>query len=153
MRATHTKQYLSSFFFLILILLTGCQPVNSVLENTPSATATLQALTPTVAELLYPSTPEEVIRAFLITYPVDQVYAIQYLSPNYVKDLDADSVSKLLPGTGEIIGFIIESGSSSSESEESEILVNIAFQDLSSEITFSLEIVDGRWVIRNIQQK
>jgi hypothetical protein len=60
-----------------------------------------------------------------------------------VKDLDVDSVSKLLPGTGEIKGFIIESGASSAEAERSEILASIAFEDRSPQVVFHLEIVDG----------
>ena len=144
------RKFIIALFFG-LILLTGCQPVNTMLTSTVSETPTAQFFsTPTAGEQLYPSTPEEVIRAFLISYPVDQIFAIQYLSPEYVKNLDSESVSHLLPSTGEITGFIIEEGSSSAEIEKSEILANVAFHDLSSKILFSLEIVDGRWAISQI---
>jgi hypothetical protein len=116
-------------------------------------TPAVQSITPTSSPSAYPSTPEEVIKAFLIAYPSDQVYAVQYLSPSYVKKLDENSVSKLLPESGEVTGFIIESGSTSAESEKSEILANVAFKDSSSEILFSLEIVDGRWAISQILPK
>lgn len=114
---------------------TASQPTADVAENTLNA---------------YPSSPEEVIEAFLVSYPVDTVYSIQFLSPGLVKDLDVESVSKLLPGTGEIKGFIIESGSTSAEAERSEILASIAFEDRSTQVVFHLEIVDGRWVIEKI---
>jgi len=107
----------------------------------------------TTVDNQYPSTPEEVIRAFLIAYPSDQINAVQYLSPSYVSTLNEVSASKLLPATGEISGFIIEKGDSSAESEKSEILTNVAFANTSSEIQFNLEIVDGRWVINQILAK
>ncbi len=105
---------------------------------------------PTVAKNLYPSSPEEVVQAFVSTYPADQIYAVQYLSPAYVKNLDAQSVANLLPDSGEVTGFIIESGSTSVEGEKSEILASVAFESTSSEILFNLEIVDGRWAISQI---
>jgi hypothetical protein len=107
----------------------------------------------TVLDNQYPSTPEEVIRAFLIAYPSDPIYAVQYLSPSFVSKLDAASASKLLPASGEISGFIIVKGDTSAETEESEILTNIAFQSTSSEVQFSLVIADGRWVINQIIAK
>lgn len=106
-----------------------------------------------VVENQYPSTPEEVIRAFLISYPTDPIYAVQYLSPSFVSSLTAASATKLLPASGDISGFIIEKGDTSAESEKSEILTNIAFQSMSSEVQFNLEIVDGRWVISQIISK
>lgn len=120
-----------------------------MVTNTPAAID----VTPAVSDNKYPSTPEEVIRSFLIAYPTDPVYAVQYLSPSLVSKLDASSVSKLLPASGEIAGFIIEKGDTSAESEKSEILTNIAFQSMSSEVQFNLEIVDGRWVIDQIVTK
>lgn len=132
-------------------MLAGCQSKVIPLETLVAATSTLEATDAAVMENQYPSSPEEVIRAFLITYPSNQVYAVQYLSPSYVKDLDSASVAKLLPETGEITGFIIEQGSASAESEKSEILAKVAFQNSSNEILFSLEIVDGRWSISNIE--
>jgi hypothetical protein len=150
----HRKLITALFILSSLTLLTGCQPVNTILPSPVPVTPTVQFVTtPTNAEQLYPSTPEEVIRAFLIAYPIDQIYAVQYLSPAYVEKLDAESVSHLLPATGEISGFIIEEGSSSAELEKSEILANVAFNDLSSRILFSLEIVDGRWAISQILPK
>lgn len=120
-----------------------------MITNTPE----IKLVTPSVTENQYPSTPEEVIKAFLISYPTDNVFAVQYLSPAYVSTLDADSASKLLPATGDISGFIIEKGDTSAESEKSEILTNIAFQNMSSEVQFNLIIVDGRWVIDKILAK
>lgn len=117
-----------------------------MVTNTPAALD----VTPAVIDNQYPSTPEEVIKAFLIAYPTDPIYAVQYLSPSLVSKLDASSASKLLPASGEIAGFIIEKGDTSAESEKSEILTNIAFQSMSSEVQFNLEIVDGRWVIDQI---
>lgn len=116
------------------------------MTNTPE----IHTATSTMIDNHYPSTPEEVIRAFLIVYPSDPVYAVQYLSPTLVSKLDAASASKLLPASGEISGFIIVKGDTSAESEKSEILTNIAFQNTSSEVQFNLEIVDGRWVINQI---
>jgi len=118
-----------------------------------TATPTVQQAEGVQTSTSYPSTPEDVIQSFLMSYPVDPVYAVQFLSPSLVKDLDADSVARLLPGSGDIKGFIIESGASSAEAEKSEILTNIAFDDLSAQVMFTLEIVDGRWVINKITQK
>jgi hypothetical protein len=101
----------------------------------------------------YPSTPEEVIRAFLISYPMDQINSIQYLSPTFLSTLDAASISGLLPASGDITGFIIEKGVTSTELKASEILANIAFESMSSQVQFNLEIVDGRWVINQILTK
>lgn len=138
-----------------LFLLTACQ-----LKNTPQETQVvdtpaiqIQTASPTAEKNEYPSTPEEVIRAFLIAYPSDQVYAIQFLSPSFVSTLNATSAAKLLPASGDITGFIIEKGSTSAEAEQSEILTNIAFENMSSQVQFNLEIVDGRWVIYQIAAK
>jgi hypothetical protein len=136
-----------------LILLSSCQLKNTPQESLITNTPAMQIATPSVTENQYPSTPEEVIRAFLISYPTDQIYAVQYLSPSYVSKLDANSVSKLLPASGDISGFIIEKGDTSAESEKSEILTNIAFQSMSSEVQFNLIIVEGRWVIDQILAK
>jgi hypothetical protein len=150
----HRRQFHVTLFLLLgLILLSSCRlkntPQESLLINTP----VVQPATTSVTENQYPSTPEEVIKAFLISYPTDQVFAVQYLSPAYVSTLDAESASKLLPASGDISGFIIEKGDTSSESEKSEILTNIAFQNMSSEVQFNLIIVDGRWVIDKILAK
>lgn len=134
-------------------MLSSCQLKNTPQESLITNTPEVQTVTPTVTEHQYPSTPEEVIKAFLISYPTDQIYAIQFLSPSYVSTLDAASASKLLPATGDISGFIIEKGDTSAESEKSEILTNIAFESMSSEVLFNLEIVDGRWVINKISAK
>ncbi len=142
------------------MMLTSCQLKNtqqeSLITNTPAISLEASSVvleTPVVVENQYPSTPEEVIRAFLISYPTDPVFAVQYLSPSYVSKLDSVSVSKLLPATGDISGFIIEKGDTSAELEKSEILTNIAFQSKSSEVQFNLEIVDSRWVINQIIAK
>ncbi len=103
--------------------------------------------------MVYPSTPEEVIKGFLISYPLDQVYAIQYLSPSFVKNLNAETASKLLPDQGDVLGFIIESGSTSAETQNSQILTNVAFQNASYKILFTLEIVEGRWAINHIEHQ
>ncbi len=134
-------------------MLTSCQLKNTQQESLVTNTPTLAISTPEVVENHYPSTPEEVIKAFLISYPTDPIFAVQYLSPSLVSNLDADSASKLLPASGDISGFIIVKGDTSAESEKSEILTNIAFQSMSSEIQFNLEIVDGRWVINQIIAK
>jgi hypothetical protein len=136
-----------------VFLLTGCQMKNSPQESSVINTPIVEAVSTTVLDNQYPSTPEEVIKAFLIAYPTDQVYAVQYLSPAFVSTLDATTASKLLPAPGDISGFIIEKGDTSAESEKSEILTNIAFQNSSSEVQFNLEIVDGRWVINQIIAK
>lgn len=134
-------------------MLTSCRlentPQESLIINTPETEHTATK----VVENQYPSTPEEVIRAFLISYPTDPIYAVQYLSPSFVSSLTAASATKLLPASGDISGFIIEKGDTSAESEKSEILTNIAFQSMSSEVQFNLEIVDGRWVISQIISK
>jgi len=147
------RRELLNLFLLWGFLLAACQPVQTPKEVVNTLTPAIQALSPTVEQNLYPSTPEEVIRAFLISYPLDQVYALQYLSPFYVKELDAVTVMELLPSKSEVTGFIIQSGSSSAESERSEILTDVAFSDQSSQIQFNLEIVDGRWVIRKSSVK
>jgi hypothetical protein len=132
-------------------MLTSCRlgstPQESLIINTPE----IAKETPMVVdENQYPPSPEEVIKAFLIAYPTDPVFSVQYLSPTLVSSLDADSASKLLPASGDISGFIIEKGDTSAEMEKSEILTNIAFQSISSEVQFNLEIVEGRWVINQI---
>jgi hypothetical protein len=147
----YQRNFINTLILLLgLVALTACQqnttPQESVVTNTPE----IQTATSTMIANHYPSTPEEVIRAFLIVYPSDPVYAVQYLSPTLVSKLDAASASKLLPASGEISGFIIVKGDTSAESEKSEILTNIAFQNTSNEVQFSLEIVDGRWVINQI---
>jgi hypothetical protein len=138
-----------------LFLLAACQLENpqqeSVVTNTPTLSTMVE--TPNMMINDYPSTPEEVIRAFIITYPTDPLSAILYLSPSYVSKLDAASASNLLPATGDVTGFIIEKGSVSAESELSQILANIAFENMSSLVQFDLEIVDGRWVINKITAK
>jgi hypothetical protein len=136
-----------------LVLMTGCQPVIKLVNTAVISTPTAQIVTQSATDNSYPSSPEEVIRAFLLSYPVDKIYAVQYLSPAYVSSLDEQSVLKLMPYSGEITGFIIESGSTSAESEKSQILTNVAFQDNSSEILFDLIIVDGRWSINKITPK
>lgn len=155
MRKKLQLKIITMTLLLGMIFLAGCErssatvvPVSPVetSESTPQSTeAVAESL-----ESSYPSSPEEVIEAFLVTYPVDTVYSIQFLSPGLVKDLDVESVSKLLPGKGEIKGFIIESGSTSAEAERSEILASIAFEDKEAQVVFHLEIVDGRWVIEKI---
>lgn len=148
------RQYSITLFLLLgLILLSSCQLKNTPQESLTTNTPAAQPATLSVSENQYPATPEEVIKAFLISYPTDQVFAVQYLSPSYVSNLDADSASKLLPAPGDISGFIIEKGDTSAESEKSEILTNIAFQNMSSEVLFNLIIVDGRWVIDKILAK
>jgi len=150
----HRRHTINALFLLLgLILLASCQLKNTPQESLVTSSPAAHEVTPTVLENQYPSTPEEVIRAFLIAYPSDQIYAVQYLSPSLVSQLDAASASKLLPASGEISGFIIEKGDTSAESEKSEILTNIAFQSMSSEVLFNLEIVDGRWVINKIIAK
>lgn len=138
---------------LIIILLTGCQPVNSVTQVSSDPTATLAVVSNESSAMVYPSTPEEVIKGFLISYPLDQVYAIQYLSPSFVKNLNAETASKLLPDQGDVLGFIIESGSTSAETQNSQILTNVAFQNASYKILFTLEIVEGRWAINHIEHQ
>lgn len=147
------RRDLFKLFLLWGFLLAACQPVQTPKEIVVTQAPGLQELNPTVEQNLYPSTPEEVIRAFLISYPLDQVYSLQFLSPFYVKELDAVTVMELLPSTSEVTGFIIQSGSTSAESERSDILADVAFSDQSSQIQFTLEIVDGRWVIRKISVK
>lgn len=150
MRPKNNKPFITLVLVFALLLISGCRM--SVTKQSESITDTpaVEPVTPTAGENSYPSTPEEVIRAFLITYPTNPIYAVQYLSPGYVRDMDEDSVSKLLPESGDVTGFIIERGSTSSESEKSEIVASIAFQDSSSQVLFRLEIVDGRWVISEI---
>jgi hypothetical protein len=145
--------FVKTVLFFGLVLMTGCQPVITLPEGTTLPTSPAEDVTLIATDNMYPSSPEEVIRSFLIAYPLDQIYAVQYLSPSYVQKLDAGSVAKLLPASGEITGFIIENGATSSESEKSEILTNIAFNDSSYDILFNLEIVDGRWAISNISVK
>ena len=147
------KSILGLISSLFIILLTGCQPVNIVTEVLAIPTTTLTSAGNESSDLVYPSTPEEVIKDFLIAYPVDQVYAIQYLSPSYVKILDAETASTLLPNQGDVLGFIIESGSTSAETQSSQILTNVAFQNASFKILFNLEIVEGRWAISQIEQQ
>lgn len=142
-----------SLFLMLILLMTGCQPVIGYQPTAVTETSTAQAVVSTATENMYPSTPEEVIRSFLIAYPLDQIYAVQFLSPSFVQLLDAESVSRLLPNSGEFTGFIIESGSTSAESEKSKILTNVAYDNTTMEILFTLEIVDGRWVIKSITQK
>ena len=151
MKDKNIKPFIALLFVFILPLLSGCRmsitkATEEIITNTPA----VETLTPTAGENAYPSTPEEVIRAFLITYPTNQIYAIQYLSPNFVQTLDEESASKLLPESGDVTGFIIESGATSAESEKSEIVANIAFQNTSSQVLFRLEIIEGRWVINEI---
>ena len=147
------KTITTLFSLFIILLLTGCKPVSSI-KVPSSEPAMTTAATPNLSStMVYPSTPEEVIKSFISTYPIDQVYAIQYLSPTYVKNLDADTASKLLPNQGDVMGFIIESGSTSAESLSSQILTNVAFQNASFKILFSLEIVEGRWAISHIEQQ
>jgi hypothetical protein len=131
-------------------MLTACQLKNTPQESVVTNTPAIKAVTTVGLDNQYPSTPEEVIRAFLIAYPTDPIYAVQFLSPTLVSTLDAASATKLLPASGEISGFIIVKGDTSAESEKSEILTNIAFQSTSSEVQFNLNIVDGRWVINQI---
>ena len=150
----YQRYFINGLILLLgLFILTACQlnntPQESVVTNSPE----ILSATPVATDNQYPSTPEEVIRAFLIAYPSDPVYAVQYISPSLVKTLDASSASKLLPFSGEINGFIIIKGDTSAEGETSEILTNIAFQSSSSEIQFNLEISDGRWVINQIITK
>ena len=155
MKIKNLKRIITFTCLCGMILLAGCQlqTATQTVEATEAPTVQQDGETPVVTENMYPSSPEEVIRAFLQTYPVDSVNAVQYLSPSLVKDLDVDSVAKLLPGSGDINGFIIESGSSSAEDEKSEILASIAFADVSTEVLFNLEIDDGRWVISKISEK
>jgi hypothetical protein len=146
--------FVITFFLLLgILMLVGCQLKNTPQESSVINTPVVQPASTTALDNQYPSTPEEVIRAFLIAYPTDQVYAVQYLSPSYVSKLDAATASKLLPASGDITGFIIEKGDTSAESEKSEILTNIAFQNTSNEVQFNLEIDDGRWVINQIIAK
>lgn len=138
---------------LIPLLMTGCQPVISNSMTSIDESVIPSSEPAPEIETVYPSTPEEVIRNFLIAYPTDQIYAIQYLSPSFVKDLDSDSVARLLPDEGQIMGYIIESGSTSAEAQRSEILTKVAFQNSSFGLLFRLEIVDGRWAISTIEQQ
>jgi len=153
MRKKYTTFSIMILFFATALILSGCrQETGTPLATTTASPAAeeTEALNP--AENQYPSTPEEVIRAFVISFPVDKITSVQYLSPSYVKNLDTESVARLLPEEGDITGFIIESGASSAESASSEILTNIAFKDSSAQILFKLEIVDGRWAISQITQ-
>jgi len=84
---------------------------------------------------------------------MDQLNSIQYLSPSYLSTLDAASISNLLPASGDITGFIIEKGVTSTELGASEILANVAFESMSSEVQFNLGFIDGRWVINQIYSK
>lgn len=155
MKNIYLKRVITFTCLCGMILLAGCQlqTATQTVEATEASTVQQDGeTTAAVTENMYPSSPEEVIRAFLQTYPVDSVNAVQYLSPSLVKDLDVDSVAKLLPGSGDINGFIIESGSSSAEDEKSEIRASIAFADISTEVVFNLEIDDGRWVISKISE-
>jgi hypothetical protein len=152
---TNHRSIFNTLFILLLglLLLTSCQVNNPQQESLATNTPGVQPDITTAVENQYPSTPEEVIRAFLIAYPSDNIYAVQFLSPTFVSTLDDVSASKLLPGSGEITGFIIEKGDTSAEGEYSEILPNVAFETTSREIQFNLEIVDGRWVISQILAK
>ena len=154
MKKINLKRIITFTCLCGMVLLVGCQlqTATQTVEATEAPTVQQDGETVAVTENMYPSSPEEVIRAFLQTYPVDSVNAVQYLSPSLVKDLDVDSVAKLLPGSGDINGFIIESGSSSAEDEKSEIRASIAFADVSTEVVFNLEIDDGRWVISKISE-
>lgn len=155
MKNKQQHNFTIAFILLLgLILLTACQLENPPQENVVTVTPTLsmQVDTPAVINNDYPSTPEEVIRAFIITYPTNPISAILYLSPSYVSKLDAASASNLLPASGDVTGFIIEKGTISAESEQSEIIANIAFENMSSQVQFNLIIVDGRWVINEITE-
>ncbi|MHB8087745.1 MAG: hypothetical protein ACYDH2_05790 [Anaerolineaceae bacterium] len=154
MKNIYQRNFINAFILLLgFLALTSCQLKNTPQESVVTNTPEIQTIPTTGIETQYPSTPEEVIRAFLIAYPSDPAYAVQYLSPSLVSKLDVASASKLLPASGEISGFIIVKGDTSAESEKSEILTNIAFQNTSSEIQFNLEIVDERWVIDQIIEK
>lgn len=135
--------------------MTACQLENPPQESVVTVTPTLPipVETPLMVNNEYPSTPEEVIKAFIITYPTNPISAILYLSPSYVSKLNAASASNLLPASGDVTGFIIEKGTISAESEQSEIIANIAFENMSSQVQFNLVIVDGRWVINQIAAK
>jgi len=144
---------LSLFLLLGLFSLTSCQMKNTPQESVITDPTATQLVVPTLIVDEYPSTPEEVIRAFLIAYPMDQLNSIQYLSPSYLSTLDAASISNLLPASGDITGFIIEKGVTSTELGASEILANVAFESMSSEVQFNLGFIDGRWVINQIYSK
>ena len=140
--------------FLILLWVTAwmvaCAPSAQPQENDVSTTQPPVSITQPPQSQDYPATPEEVIRAFLIVYPSTPVNGIQYLSPGLVQNLDEVSATELLPQPGEIHGFIIEEGSASPGSEQSQILTSIAYLDKSYKVRFFLVIQDGRWCINNI---
>ncbi len=134
----------------MVVWLAACAPAPQPQESDVSLPQTSLTATKQPQSQDYPATPEEVIRAFLIVYPSTPVNGIQYLSPDLVQTLDEKTATELLPQPGEIHGFIIEEGSVNPGSEQSQILTNLAYPDLSYRVRFFLVIQDGRWCIENI---
>lgn len=143
---------LARIFVLLWMVawLVACAPTIKPQENEFSNNQPPPAETLSPQIQGYPATPEEVIRAFLIVYPSTPVDAIQYLSPSLVQNLDEKSATELLPQEGEIHGFIIEEGSVSPETEQSQVLTSLAYPEQNYRVRFLLIIQDGHWFIENI---
>ncbi|KAF0109972.1 MAG: hypothetical protein FD147_1944 [Chloroflexi bacterium] len=153
MKVKHKIVNIYIILLCVLLLLTGCLENKNAQENIIIPVLSSPTATQIVYSESYPSTPEDVIREFLAIYPDSPVHAIKFLSPAYVQRLDERSALDLLPEQGRPSGFIISQGSSSAESEKSEVFVNIAYNDNTYEAVFSLIIQGGRWLIEKIAQQ
>lgn len=129
--------------------LAGCQGSQIPQESafiTPETQETVQNLN--LNE--YPGSPEGVVQAFLKVYPETPVEAVQYLASSFVAQLNGQTVLKLLPGNGIINGFLIVQGSSSAETERSQLIADIEIEGNLYQAEFHLITDQGYWRIEQI---
>jgi len=101
-------------------------------------------------EETYPASPEEVVLLFLESYPANPSGAIKYLSPSLTATLTEDSARDLLPLRDIPRGYDLQQGSTSLETQQSVILVEIIYDAVVYWVEFGLTQVNGRWMIDRI---
>ena len=135
----------------LVILVSGCAKNDSLVDKVSIPQAP-EGMSLTPATLEYPGTPEDVVMAFLNTYPINPTLAIKFLAPKYVQSLDENSALALLPVEGMFDGFVIENGNTSAEDGKSMILAQMIYGKTEFRLIFLLIIEGGYWQIEAILQ-
>lgn len=99
---------------------------------------------------LYPTTPEAVVQAFLLSLQADPASSINYLSAALRSNLPAEGPTALLAVSGEITGVAIQSGAVSLEPAAAQVDVGLQVAETIVTRRFNMLQEKEHWVITSI---
>ncbi|MCE1253239.1 MAG: hypothetical protein LWX83_06770 [Anaerolineae bacterium] len=118
---------------------------------TPSATSDAQKGAVVNDQMAYPTTPEALVQAFMLSLQANPDLSSRYLSKTLRLALPVGGPAELLSVSGVIEGVAIQSGAASLEPPEALVDVGLQVNGTINQRRFHLVKEDDRWSIEQIE--